>query len=539
MKKLELVYFFLCCIFFSVSAQTSEATFYDTDKVQEIRINFQNENWEEQLDSLRIYGNGLLLGDVKINGQEYKNSGVRYRGVRSFVTGGKRNALHIKLNYIDKKQNHQRFKTLKLSNALRDPSMVREVLAYELAREYMPAPEANFAKIYINGNYYGLFVNVEDISNDFLDKHFGSHENSFFKATPPLDAPRPSSNCKNKIFASLEYETGVDCYIANYEIKSEAGWDDLIELTRVLNESPEDIEKVLNVDRTLWMLAFNNAIVNLSSYSGQYSQNYYLYKDDFGQFNPIIWDLNLAFGSFKNTGQGSDLNLKQLQELDPLLHANNVAKPLISKLLANEQYKKIYLSHLREIVFDNFVNDEFEKRAQELQRLISSPLFEDQNKQYPHNDFLASLTKTIGKRSKIPGLVELMSKRGKYLKKHQALSGIPPEVSDVQVTGRAKFSNETVDKFQIQAQVEKRAKKVKLFYRFDSRAPFKMAFMSDDGQNNDGKPGDKIFGVIIDPKGNHDKIEYYIQAENPVTVSFYPDDYMFTPMVSTLKELNQ
>jgi len=40
---------------------------------------------------------------------------------------------------------------------------------------------------------------------------------------------------------------------------------------------------VLNVDRTLWMLAFNNTIANLSSYSGQQSQNFYLYKDQYGQ----------------------------------------------------------------------------------------------------------------------------------------------------------------------------------------------------------------------------------------------------------------
>ncbi|MBK8428777.1 MAG: CotH kinase family protein [Lewinellaceae bacterium] len=60
-----------------------------------------------------------------------------------------------------------------------------------------------------------------------------------------------------------------------------------------------------------------------SSYTGNYSQNYYLYKDNFGRFQPVHWDLNLAFGSFKNTGKGSDLEIEDLQTLDPLLHADN------------------------------------------------------------------------------------------------------------------------------------------------------------------------------------------------------------------------
>ena len=42
---------------------------------------------------------------------------------------------------------------------------------------------------------------------------------------------------------------------------------------------PPVAEKVLDVDRALWMLAFNNVLVNLDSYSGAFRQNYYLYHD--------------------------------------------------------------------------------------------------------------------------------------------------------------------------------------------------------------------------------------------------------------------
>ena len=536
LNLLPFLFFFLGVL--SINAQ--EANVYSTDKVHEIRIDFQQSDWDDHLDSMRLYGDGLLLAKVNIDGKTYNNCGVRYRGTKTFKTNGKRNPLHIKLNYINKTQNHQGFQTFKLSNALRDPSMLREVLSYEIAGKYLPTPKAGFAKVYVNNEFYGMLVNVEDVGDDFLTRNFGSSDNSFFKCSAPVSSGfKSTSNCKNKIYSSLEYEDGADCYIANYQMKSEEGWDDLIELTKVLKDRPQNIEKVLNVDRTLWMLAFNNAVVNLNSYTGQNSQNYYLYKDSSGQFNPVIWDLNLSFGSYKNTGSGSDLNLKQLQELDPLLHEKNVTKPLISQLLVNPQYKKIYLAHLRTIAFDWFVNETFEKRAKELQRLISNATYEDKNKGYQHNEFLVSLEETIGKRSKIPGLLELMNRRGRFLKKHPQLTGIPPAISDVVVKGREKFSNQTVDKFRITAKVEKRAKKVKLYYRFSDKEAFQMAFMGDDGKHNDGGIGDKVFGTTIEPKGQADSIEYYIVAENAVAISYFPNAYMFSPLVSSLEELNQ
>ncbi|MEL6867805.1 MAG: CotH kinase family protein, partial [Bacteroidota bacterium] len=469
----------------TLMAQDAVATedFYDVMKVREIQISFSQDNWAYLLDSLRIHGDKLLLGTVNLDGQRYENVGIRYRGSKSFKTGSKRNAFHIKLNYIDKQQNHLGYKTLKMSNSLRDPSMVREVMSYEIARQYMPAPKANYAKLSVNGEYYGLFVNLEAVDAVFLEKNYGSNQHSFFKCSPSNNYKNPEG-CKKNTYASLEYEgSNAACYLRNYELKSESGWDDLIQMTRVLAEEPDNIGQVLNVDRTLWMLAFNNVLVNLSSYSGQNSQNYYLYKDEKGQFNPIIWDLNLSFGSFKNIGKGSDLSLKELQKLDPLLHEDNATKPLISVLLKDPFYKKVYLSHIRTILYDHFLNDAYEKRARELQQLITVPLHNDPNRLYENfNDFNDNIKKTIGKRSKIPGIVELMASRSKFLKKHPAISYIPPTVEEVKVLRREKFSSKMVETFQIQAKVDKLPKRVKLYYRFDSEDAFKEVYMADDGR---------------------------------------------------------
>ncbi|NBC09736.1 MAG: hypothetical protein GVY26_21295 [Bacteroidetes bacterium] len=520
----------------SLLAQDDD-NFYEVDKIQEIKIKFDQDNWRYLLDSLRFNGDGLLIGSVEINGRKFNDIGVRYRESRSFQPGNKRNSMYIKLNFIDKEQNYQGHRSIKLSSALRDPSMVREVFGYEIARRYMPAPQANYARILVNGEYYGLFVNVENIDDAFLDKHFGGNEGTFIRCAPNLVDSEPSG-CKADVYGSLQFDESAKCYLHNFQLLSESGWDDLIELAYLLNQKPDEVERVLNIDRTLWMLAFNNVLVNLSSYTGRYSENYYLYKGKEGKFTPILYDLNLCFGSYKNTGVGSDLKLKELQTMDPLLHVDNAAKPLISQLLRNSDYKQIYLSHISAIVNDFFRKDQYIERIRELQELISEAFEEDENRYYSMEDFNNSLDQTIGKRSRIPGLKELMTPRTEYLKKKVVLAVVPPDISEVTVSSREQFSSEKVENFKIQARVGKFPTEVHLFYRYGDSGEFQSAEMKDDGRHDDGEAGDGVYGVIVKPEEGADQINYYIFAKNAKAVSYEPPRYMYEQYSSSLEELN-
>ncbi len=522
-----------------LSAQEEKDDFYDVSSIRNIQVTLSESNWVDALDSMKLYGEEMLIGTVKIDGTTYKNVGIRYRGSKSFNIGGERNPYLIKLNHIHKDQNHQGYTSIKLSSALRDPSMVREVLSYEIARQYMPAPKANYARLTVNGAYRGIFVNVESVSDKFLKDNFGSSQNVFFKAASPGRKMKAHKGCRNGTYGSLQYEENIQCYFSNFELKSESGWDELIKLTETLNNNTSEIGKILDVDNTLWMLAFNNVLVNLSSYSGANSQNFYLYQDNHGRFVPILWDLNLSFGSYKNIKAGaSSLSLKDLQTLDPLVHSDNPNKPLIQKLLANPTLKNVYLAHIRTILNDHFLNGNYEKRAKELQRKISNDMFSDKYKFYEHSEFLSSLNKTIGQRSKIPGIVELMSKRARFLKKHATLRSFPPEVSDVLVQTKDKFANKELNTYHIQAKADKKARKVRIYYRFKANDVFEMLTMKDDGKNNDGQAGDKIFGVAIDSKGNTD-IEYYIVAENAGGITFSPSSYTSEPHRSSLEAINE
>ncbi|MBK9337156.1 MAG: CotH kinase family protein [Lewinellaceae bacterium] len=538
MKKLLLTLIILCPL--AVFAQTTKPIrqFFDKKTIGEMRLTLPVKNWNDALDSMRLYGEGMMVGSIRIDGMDYDGIGVRFRGNNSYQTGMKRNPFQIKLNYTNSEQQHQGNTSVKLSSALRDPSLVREVLFHEIAARYMPSPQASYTKLYVNDEYIGVFINLESVEGQFLRTNYGSDDNPFFKAGVDYKPDNIPADCKQNIFGSLEYENNLDCYRSNFEMKSDRGWAALQELTRVLNRELTNIESVLDVDRTLWMLALNNVTVNLSSYSGARSVNYYLYQDNNGRFQPVHWDLNLCFGSLKNTGVGSDLELRSLQRLDPLLHADNALKPLVKQLLSDPLYRKIYLSHVRQINDDYFAGGDYEKRAKELQAMIVVPFNDDKNKQYSLEEFQNSLKSTTGNRSKIPGIAELMSKRARFLQTHPELTALPSAVSDITVQGRGKFENQRVNSFRIMAKADRFPKRLIVYYRFADNQVYKSMVMSEEPSGNLAT-GMKAFSANIDAPNDDAVLDYYILSENAGTVIFAPREYMSSPYKVKLSDLNK
>ena len=106
-------------------------------------------------------------------------------------------------------------------------------------------------------------------------------------------------------------------------MKSDASWQDLIDLTYSIQNSANTIENNLDIDKAIWMSAFNNVLVNLDSYSGPFRENY-LIKDDNDRMNSIIWDLNECLGGFKmvNQGQGPGGSIN-LSQLNPMLEGDS------------------------------------------------------------------------------------------------------------------------------------------------------------------------------------------------------------------------
>lgn len=217
------------------------------------------------------------------------------------------------MDYIISSQNVDGYGVLKLSNIWRDLSCIREVLAYEIARKYTTAPQANFTNIYINGELYGLYTSVENINNDFVKKHYGDDNGAFFKGEviqgPPEFGCPMGGPGNDEIWGYLNDNTS--CYEKFYELKSDDGYQELIDFLDTFNYQTTEIEEVLNLDRHIWSLAFSNAFVSLDS-PINIPHNYYLYRDINGRFNHLLWDENLCFGTF-NLGN-APTTLQGIQE---------------------------------------------------------------------------------------------------------------------------------------------------------------------------------------------------------------------------------
>jgi spore coat protein CotH len=511
----------LCIISFGASKNLmAQSDFYAIDHIPEIRLQFTQSNWDEILDSLYLLGEDFRLGaDCTIDGVAYDKVGVRYKGFSSYSSSRNKNPLNIDLDYAFSEQAHQGFHKVKLSNVIQDPSFVREVLSYEVARKYMPASKANYANVYINDTLIGLYTNVEAVNGKFLDEHFGASNTTFVKGNPvTIDLNGENANLGNSPGAET-YD-----YHSLYNMKSTGSkdWDNLYEFIDVLNTDPNNVESLLNIDRTLWMHAFNYSVINFDSYVG-YAQNYYLFQDVNGQFNPILWDLNMSFASYRLTDasdQWDGFTIAEAKTIDPLQHLNSFSvqpRPLITNVIQNPIYERMYIAHLTTIIEENFDNGLFETRAAYFQSLIDVSVQTDTNKFYTYMDFIENLDSTVSDLVDYPGIVDLMEDRSDYILSYPGYQ-YRPEFVSVDVVNPSAIAG---DELWISADLTGVVNDVYLAYRFAETEVFSVVQMSDDGLHQDGGSADNMFGAKIENASN--LVQYYVYAENDSSGRFAPE----------------
>ena len=505
-------------LLFAGNSLFSQNDFYEFGDVHEVKIYFYDDNWKTRLDSL--FGSGddesRILADIVIDGNTYEACGIRYKGFSSWNLNEIKNPFNIKLDYTYKRQNHLGYKKIKLSNVIYDPSFVREALAYHIAGKYFPASSANFANVYINDTLIGIYSNVESVDDCFTEKYFGASSNPLIKGSPEsLQYPFGQN-------ANLAHTHGNDSsgYMPYYSLESDYGYTDLYNFIDVLNNDTANIASVLNIDRALWMHAFNYTILNLDSYIA-YAQNYYLYLDDLGAFNTIIWDLNMSFGSFRHSDGSLNfqgLSIDQIINLDPLQHLSfSISpRPLMKNLFQNARYRKMYLAHIRTILEQNILNGEYLESAEDLQSKIESSVLADTNKFYSNDDFYNNIYSEVGESTELyPGLKDLMEARSEYLISYAGIYG-NPEFSQYLC------SNEFIvdgDAISLTVNVTN-ADSVFMYYRFNTNQRFLSCPLFDNGNFVDSIANDNYYSTSLIANGN--VFQFYFWAENDSSGAFYP-----------------
>ncbi len=97
------------------------------------------------------------------------------------VPAGYKRSLNLSIDFVDPKQRLYGYKTLNLLNCHDDPSLLSTVLYSHIARQYIPAPKANFVKVVINGESWGVYANVQQFDKVFLEENYKTAKGTRWK----------------------------------------------------------------------------------------------------------------------------------------------------------------------------------------------------------------------------------------------------------------------------------------------------------------------------------------------------------------------
>ena len=388
------------------------ALLYDPDTLRTLFLQFENADWEKELAD--FYGTDVEVpATVVVDGVTYRDVGVHFRGMSSYMMTpeGSKRSLNLSFDFVNDDQRLLGYRTLNLLNVSGDPTFVRPVLYAEIAQRYLPAPKANYVRVAINEEYWGVYVSAEQFNSDFVRDRFGTSRGARWKV--------PGAPFGQGGMAYLGDD--INAYKAIYEIKSrddDTSWAALVQLFKVLNQTPAEtletaLAPILDVDGALKFLALEIALANSDGYWARAS-DYNIYLDEKGRFHVIPHDMNeglveeggpggrgrrggpppgfpppgfpdlppgFARGGFAAMfGQGG-------VELDPLVGLDDTTKPLRSKLLAVPALRTRYLGYVRDIAERWLDWKTLEPIVRQRQALIAADVKADTRKLYTFEAF--------------------------------------------------------------------------------------------------------------------------------------------------------
>lgn len=352
---------------------------YDPTVLRTIFLEFDNPDWEAEMADFNNTDVDIPV-NMTVDGKLYKGAGVHFRGMSSFmmVPAGRKRSLNLSVDFLNKDQRLHGYRTLNLLNSHGDPTFLRTVMYLDIARQYIPAPKANFLRVVINGESWGIYVSQQQFNTDFVKEWFPEGGGARWKVSgSPMGQ------------GGLSYlGEDVAAYKRIYDIKSKDNkkdWAALINLTKVLTETPIDrleqaLQPILDIDGALRFLALEKAFVNSDGYWVR-SSDYSIYLDAKGKFHVIPHDANETIRPPEGgPGMRGMANMGNGMELDPFAGSQDSRRVLISRLLAVPSLRTKYLGYMRDIAEKWMTWDKLGPMAAKYQKLIEADVKADTRK---------------------------------------------------------------------------------------------------------------------------------------------------------------
>jgi RNA polymerase sigma factor (sigma-70 family) len=305
--------------------------------------------------------------NFELGGVVFTNVAARVKGnVRSLSEPNR--AYKVDLNEFVPGQRLGGLDELTFNSLLWEYSGLAEALGFEFFREAgVSAPRTAYAWLSVSVTAQweqrplGLYLMVEAVDNEFAAERFGS------KATP--------------IFKPVTYtlfeHLGDDwpAYAPIYDLKTKATPEQqrrVIDFARLVS-SATDAEFAARVGDFLDLDEFARFLagqVLLPCYDGILSdgQNFYMYLDPrSNKFGFIPWDLNSAWGTIW-------IASKAEQARASIWHPWIGENRFIARVMAVEEFRRIYRSHLEDFIARLYVPDRLHRRIDEIAAAIRDPI---------------------------------------------------------------------------------------------------------------------------------------------------------------------
>lgn len=498
--------------------------FYDESIIRDIHLDFYDMDfWNQMLDNFGT--DRFVMARLTYGEEVFDSVAVQFKGQTSFTRaikdGSEKLSFDVKLDEVIDGQDIEGYNTFNFNNGFQDPSFMKEVLYARLSREFLPALKGNFIRLYLNGEDWGLYPNIQQLNGDYIREWFLSNDGIRWRADKPADAA-PEATQTNNVeeppgggggqwgdgTAALnwlgEAESSYQQYYTLKDAEMDDPWSYLIRVCDLLNNSPleslyDTLSPHLDIDGTLWFLAQEILFSDDDSYVHKGKMDYYLYVEmETGRLVPLEFDGNSAM-AIRNVGWS------------PFLNEDNANYPLLNRLLAVPELRQRYIAHARTILDQAFDPVKANGIIDGYEALIGSHIQSD-----PRIDFTYDQHTRV-----VNNLKRFITDRRTNVLAHVEFQAQAPVIGDVlsMVEGVAGSVPKPDQKLTVSATASHPdgIEKVNLYYGEGLKGNFTRLEMTGDGEG--------AFSATIPayPAGSY--VRYYLEAVagNGVgTASFFP-----------------
>lgn len=340
---------------------------YDTSILRTFFLTIDAEDWEKHMTALK--GSDLEVGgDLVVDDQKIENVGLRFRGNTSFSSIGtnKKKSLNISIDASNKEARLYGYKTLELLNAHTDASFLRQTTFNNIANRYVPSPKTNFVHLVINGESWGIYVNVQQFNKDFLKEHWDN-----------VDGIRIKVPANPRGGRALTY-LGEDVEAYPWRLFAES----LKKFTNAIEAGDFELaDEYVDIDMCLWYMALENLFIDNDGYWVRAS-DFNIYVDPNGRIYPILRDANETFKQPGGPGFQRGSTQSGRFGISPYHGENDQNKILASGLLKDKNLRARYAAHYRTLANSWLVWENLEPTLRAYHRLIAPVVKTDSSKLY-------------------------------------------------------------------------------------------------------------------------------------------------------------